>query len=323
MLSSETKPLPAPSKSSKSEKRSTVRKLTLYSALPPQAVLSQLDLIAEPSNKDILLKMWQRANAAYNGLANPFRSLASPDDVQPLEGVSKTKVDALVERTKLYPPYDSHTFSINNVRISKLVTPQLSVNPERAKNRADIKPGLSSEQLLDLAFKSGSKHAPVNRQTIGIAGNGGAVLFTSYDEDVRIHHPPQYRKLPVNEKDHDGPTLENVCFAVGGGLSVAAAYQIPVPGGTKLILSNGIHRVYSLAREGYEWCPLVVCDLTAAELPEPFVELPKDFLLNPTQNPPLATDFLNNDIVIPLEYYSLLRTVRLNWNFEQYATVLK
>lgn len=64
-------------------------------------------------------------------------------------------------------------------------------------------------------------------------------------------------------------------------------------------------------------------DLVPLELPDQFIDLPKDILLNPIQNPPLITDFLNNDVVIPLDYYRVLKTIRLNWNFEQYTTVLK
>ena len=154
--------------------------------------------------------------------------------------------------------------------------------------------------------------------------NSGTLLFASYEEDIRLHHPPTYRQLPVNEKDAKSPTFENVCIAIGGGLSLASAFRIQIaPGKTRLILSNGIHRVYRLAEAGYEWCPLVVSDLIPMEIPDPFVELPKDMLLEETGNPPLIADFLEKDIVIPLDYFTLLRTIQLNWNFAQYVTVLK
>jgi hypothetical protein len=173
-------------------------------------------------------------------------------------------------------------------------------------------------------FESAGKPDPIVRQTLGMAPNGGALLFTSYDEDIRLHHPPKYRQLPVNERDSQSPSFENVCIPIGGGFPLASAIRVEIaPGITRLILSNGIHRVFGLAQAGYEWCPLVVSDIIPMEFPDPFVELPKDVLLPPTSNPPLITDFLNKDLVIPLDYYTLLRTIRLNWNFEQYVTVLK
>ena len=90
-----------------------------------------------------------------------------------------------------------------------------------------------------------------------------------------------------------------------------------------MILSNGIHRAYTLAKAEYEWCPLLVCDLKPLEIPEPFVDIPRDILLNPAANPPLITDFLDEGVAIPLDYYTLLKTVRFNWNIEQYVTVLR
>lgn len=128
----------------------------------------------------------------------------------------------------------------------------------------------------------------------------------------------------MNEKDTASPSFESVCLPVGGGQPFGVAYRIQIaPGISRLILGNGIHRVYSLAGAGYEWCPLLVCDLIPLELADPFVDMPKSILLDPNSNPPLITDFLNNDMVIPLNYYTLLKTIRLNWNFEQYVTVLK
>jgi hypothetical protein len=152
----------------------------------------------------------------------------------------------------------------------------------------------------------------------------GALLFTSYDEDIRLHHPPNFRKLPINEKDMKSPSFENICFPIGGGFPLASAWRVNVsPGLTRMILNNGIHRVYSLAKAGYSWCPLVVTDMLPMEFPDPFVELPKDVLLNPSSNPPLITDFLREEVIVPLEYFTLLKTIRLNWAFEQYVTVLK
>jgi hypothetical protein len=86
---------------------------------------------------------------------------------------------------------------------------------------------------------------------------------------------------------------------------------------------NGIHRVYELAKAGHQSVPVAVCDVQSMELPDTLVDLPKQLLLDPEANPPVMTDFLNEAVVIELDYFRVLRTVRLNWNFEQYATVLR
>jgi hypothetical protein len=118
--------------------------------------------------------------------------------------------------------------------------------------------------------------------------------------------------------------LENICFSVGGGLSFASAYRIKIgPGKERIILNNGIHRAFKLAQMHFEWVPLIVADLSPEELPPQFVDLPQSLLTGENSNPPLISDFLNSDVCIGLKYYPVLKTLRFNWNFEQYVTVLK
>ncbi len=327
MLTSEVKPseeIPKPP--IEEGHRQTVRKLTLFAALPAQGLLQSFDagFIDSATDRNALLKSWQRASEAYNLAGNSFRSYANADDVRDIDDVEKTRIESILKRAKQYAPYDSHSVGIYNVRISKLVTPQVAVNAARARRRANVKSGMTDSELLEISFESAGKPEAITRQTLGLVANGGAVMFTSYDEDIRMHHPPQYRQIPINEKDPQSPAFESVCFPVGGGLPLASAFRVQIgQGASRLILNNGIHRVYALASTAYEWCPLLVCDLIPMELPDPFVDLPRDLLLNPNSNPPLITDFLDNEVVIPLNYYAILKTVRFNWNIEQYVTVLK
>ena len=74
---------------------------------------------------------------------------------------------------------------------------------------------------------------------------------------------------------------------------------------------------------GVEFLPLALCDLTPMELPDPFVDSPKAMLLDPNFNAPLITDFSNEQVVIKLNHYRQLRTVRFNWNFELFAVGLR
>ena len=306
-------------------RRLVVKKATMFSALPIQDLLSQLDagFVAETPSRAILQELWKRASAAY-ATTIPARSFLMRGDLRPLEDANGEKVQRTFDRIRPYPPFDTHPSEVMNARISKLVTPQPTVNLSRAEKRATVKSGMSEEELFDLAFGSAGEPEPITRQTLGMALNGGALLFTSYDEDIRLHHPPQFRNIPVNDADPNSPTLDSVCLPVGGGLPFAAARRIQIaPGTFRLILGNGIHRMYRLAVAGYEWCPVVVTDMEPLEIPDPFVDLPKEVLLDPASNPPLIVDFTNGGLVIELSYYRVLKTIRLNWNFEQYVTVLK
>jgi hypothetical protein len=302
------------------------KRITLYSVSPVQVLLFKFDLglIAEPLDKSTLIEMWEKANKAYSKIGTSTRSHSDEKDVRSIKNVDESKIENLLARVKQYPTYNSHPTGIYYVRISKLVTPQLSINLEHARMRSNITKDLTADELFDVMFDSTSCSENITRQTLALGSSSGAMLFTSYDEDMRFYHPPSYRKIPLNEKDPKSQMVDSVCLELGGGYPFASAYRVQIgEGKTRLILNNGIHRVFKLAENGYDWCPLVVTDMAPADLPDSLVDLSKIMLLNPKSNPPLISDFLNEDVTIPLSCYRVLKTVRLNWNFEQYETVLK
>jgi len=232
-------------------------------------------------------------------------------------------MEYLVNKVKTYPSFESET-NIYYVRISKLLTSQVVINLQRAQKWSKIKKNLKDDELCDIMLEPQNRYESINRQTLALRQNSGSILFTSYNQDTRFYYPPDYRKIPLNEKDPNGPTVESICLLFGGGFPFASAYRIQIgEEKTRVIVINGIHRIYKLAENGYQWCPIVVTDIQSSELPDQLVQVPKSMLLNPHSNPPLIIDFLKKDATIPLSCYNLLKTVRINWNFEQYDTVLK
>lgn len=301
----------------------TIPKLTLFSVLPIGVLISNFEAgnIAKPSNKSELQILWKKADQEYQKLDGSRTNLTS-DDVKTLQLSNNDKIIKMENRLKKYPPYDIYPFGIYDVKISKLITPQLTVNLNRAEKRTKLKENMSMDDLFDLMFDVSQNKPEIIRQVLGLTDKSGLIQFTSYDEDIRVHIPPHYVDLPVNTQDSDSLNLETTSFLVGGGYSFANAYKINVGhNNTKLILSNGIHRVYRLAIAGYERVPLPVIDITPKELPNPFVDFKHDTLMG--KSPPLLIDFLNKNVIIPLEYFTQLKTLRFSWNIESYTTVLK
>ena len=62
-----------------------------------------------------------------------------------------------------------------------------------------------------------------------------------------------------------------------------------------------------MGKAEYETILLAVCDLNSMEIQDPFVDMPKQIIFG--SNPPMLVDFLNQDVVIPLEYYTQLKTL--------------
>jgi hypothetical protein len=171
--------------------------------------------------------------------------------------------------------------ALERFRIARIALPEVRPAPQLqpSPDRRLLVPGSPRREVLDY------------RQTLGVGPTGGAMLYTSYDEDLRLHQPPLVRRSRLNEGDQSSPTREGLFFPVGGGRPFAYAFRIQVaPGAHRPILANGIHRAAAAATAGIDRIPLVLCDLSALELPEPLVETPKGMLLDPTFGPPMITD---------------------------------
>ena len=96
-----------------------LEKLTLFAALPVQALLSQLEsgFIAEPSDRRELQRLWERTSKAFTA-KQPARSSLDAADLHPIEDADPAKLEALLARMKAYPPYDSHPSNIFDVKLS-------------------------------------------------------------------------------------------------------------------------------------------------------------------------------------------------------------
>lgn len=302
----------------------TIRKLSMYSSIPFGFLLNQSDvgLVAEPKREQ-LQPIWVKANQAYIKLGGPGRSYLSQSDVMGINGLDKTKVETALKQIKLYSPHDVHQTGIYNIRLNKLVTPQLLINQKRAEQRADAKAGMSSSQLFDVVVSRPPHDELVTKQILGMTPDNGAFLFTTNDEDVRPH-TPIIRRVLLNEKDQHGPEYDSLSFPIGGSFPpFANAYRIKIDGiNSRVIINNGVHRLFSLLSKGNAWCPVIVTDIDPNELPDPFVNFNREALVNPQSNPPMLADFLNKDVVIPLEYYPVKNTMKINYTIERYPTVV-
>jgi hypothetical protein len=305
--------------------QNVVEKLSLHGILPAQNILSQFDagLITDPSTKADLLKAWTAANTAYSAKLASDANLQT-GDVSSMPASLATKTSALLGQLRNYPPFDSHKTEIAQVRVSKLLTPQLTVTVPRLRQRAPISRSTSLDELVKVMFEVGKSPQPVFRQTLGLAQNGGALLYTSYDEDVRLHHPPFFRQLSINEADPASPSHEAICIPVGGGLPFAYAFKVQSgPGVQRLVLANGIHRLTAAALAGLNTIPLILTEFTPLEVPDPFVETPKQLLLDPNVRPPMIGDFADPNLTMRLKFFRMLKTVRFNWNFENYVVPVR
>jgi hypothetical protein len=126
-------------------------------------------------------------------------------DINACNDVPSGQIASLVARLKSEPPFDAHTTQIAGVPVSEPITPSLTVTVPRLARRASFSKTTRASDLFRAMLEGGSTSDPIYRQTLGASPNGGAMMYTSYDEDLRLH-PLLVGRLRLNEGDQSSPT---------------------------------------------------------------------------------------------------------------------
>jgi hypothetical protein len=297
-----------------------VMKTALYCVSPIASTVGQFDAgyLGLPETREACRDLWREKSSRYRLRRNPARSILGVNDLRAVRPDGLHQAQHLLERLRTYPDIELRNTQFYNVPLRKLITPQLTVTDSRVEAHVRrISPTASEAEKIEFVSGRGPRGDLFDHQMLAVP-LGGANQFTTEHEDVRIYLPPRLVTIPVNDRDPDGGSVQALAFPVAEGLPVIHAYKFRIEGGgERLVLANGVHRVVGAIRSGIDFLPIPVCDVELGDLPEPFVELSLAWATNPTQNPPLAADFLDNSIAMHLGFYPGRKAIRLNWNVEQ------
>ncbi len=120
---------------------------------------------------------------------------------------------------------------------------------------------------------------------------------------------------------------EDIPLVEAGGLPAAAVagfvgYGTPAINafhvGSRLILNNGHHRIYTLRKLGVTTIPILILEVAnpLPELPPAIAGVPRELCLAP--RPPLVKDLLDEDFGITLSVKRRLKQLTIMMNLNQY-----
>lgn len=142
-------------------------------------------------------------------------------------------------------------------------------------------------------------------------------VFTSPNTDLRflgafLKEAVGAEHIPLVEAG--GQPAAAVAGFVGYGSPVINAFKV----GSRLILNNGHHRVYTLRKFGVSTIPILILEVSnpLAELPPAIADLPRELCLAP--RPPLVKDLLDEDLSITLSVKRRLKQLTIMMNVNQY-----
>jgi len=272
------------------------------------ALISANHLYADDTNLSSLFQDWEIKSANYQ--TTPRNLLVLDSDLLPLQ-VSQSiqsDIDALLEAFKhnLPPRYE-----LKFVPIDRLVSPQKNVIIERARSSFG---GATSGQTDDQNAKFCLGSQPSNPSIeVTLTGNQQSAnqfayqyQFLSDNQDIRIQMPSPFRPTLLVDHSTAGSNLpwmlNTIPIAVSGGTPQVMISKI-LMGQDKaqnklyrLIIQNGVHRIFRLAELGNTHVAALVYELTQNELRDPVVETPKSALLTVNPRPISLLDVVDPNI---------------------------
>lgn len=263
----------------------------------------------EPIDLATLMNDWTAKSAVYQN-TRPANPNALDTDVQQFH-VSANVQNKIRDVLASYRIFLQPTFTQGYIPIEKIITPQKSVIIERARALF----GGTANRLSDddnAEFCLGTPITPpvIDIKFLGIQQAPNELTFnyqfSALDDDIRPIPPNIFQPfVEVDWSSRGSPhrlKLNSVAFTVGPGASpLVTIAKIPLgpvgPNGApayRLVLMNGVHRVFRLAELGNTHVAAIVYPANLNEIPQPLVDTPREALLAP--RPLMIRDFLNANI---------------------------
>jgi hypothetical protein len=281
-------------------------------------------LCADDVGIDALMTEWRAKSELYQSLPREQLGVLN-SDLLPLRMSPPIgeKVEALLSSYRVYLP---NTYDLALVPISRLVTPQRYIHPEYARSSFDgATTTLTDDENARYCIGMPVRDAKIDASFLGCPKGETAeefnFLYQFSSEDQNIRYIPSMPLKPLQDLDiADGSAakygVKAVTVSVGPGLPFVHVLKVQVgldgiarKPVYRLVISNGVHRIFRLAELGNTHVAAMVQTMDWQELPRTFVETPRDSLLGPTALK--LTDMANSAITRAFRWKKSKRVIKL------------
>jgi hypothetical protein len=292
------------------------RSLFLYAALPQSqlaAIIRGQCIPEELENLDQIVESWRKSASILREIEVKESGAADESTASPIDAKYSGKLDKIRSNVLFKTSFSTYPSEFRLVDIDKLIAVQRNVDLNYVEQLTQrVSKNIDMEQLIDFCL-SPSQDVP-SPQSLQLQPN--LMTYSSPSKDFRFlgGYP---KKM----------TADDLQYAIGGGLPVAALILFVGYGAgsvnvlqarNRLILNNGFHRVYTLRKLGVEQIPVVVQQIgnPDLEMPLELYGLSREYLLTHSR-PILCRDFLTDALTVTLRLKNTIRSVRVQWAFEQ------
>jgi hypothetical protein len=267
-----------------------------------QAIEEENDRLSE------IIATWENLQPRVEELIRRELGVAESIKVEPIPNEYKSKLEAFASDPLFKKSFLGSRISFGVVEVDKLVAPQREVNLDYVDRLVSSYPKSPTfHDLLDICVSPKRKMDPI--QHLEIAPN--THVFSSPNSDIRFLGA-FVKQLTVEDLEYaefGGLPATAVIAFVGYGGAPVNVFQV----GRRIILNNGLHRVYALRSLGVTEIPVVIQHIRdpQLELPEVIAGLPREYLLN-VPRPALVKDFFEPDFTITLKVRERIKIVMVS-----------
>jgi hypothetical protein len=267
----------------------------------------------EVGNLDSIITDWRRASKEFQKLVKEERG--APESI--VVGDTDPSLHPELERISSDPlfrkTFSQLPFEFKMVEVGKLVAPQRLVNLDYVENLKRSLP--NGPKLFDLvSFCLKPTQTPPAPKVMQSAQN--AFAFSSPSQDFRFlgGYPKKVEQGDIEASTGGGLPVIAITLLLGYGTSTCNAFKV----GSRMVLNNGFHRIYTLESVGIKNAPMLVQIVNNPDLefPQQVAGLPKDYLVeNP--RPVLMKDFVDERLVRTIRVKPRIMNVQVAWNSQQ------
>lgn len=242
---------------------------------------------------DSLMQEWRDKSHKLRSAVRPL--LASSDsDILPLNisAEVRSKIEKLLTS---YRPFLPAIYELGMVPLAKLVTPQKHVDLDYANTAFEgISRKLTDDEVARFCLAVPVRDAAIDASFLGYPkGPSGefSYLYQFSSEDQNVRYIPAVPMKPLQDLDVSDDSgeakydVKAITVMVGPGTSFVHVLKVPVAVDTstgktvyRLIISNGVHRLYRLSQLGNTHAAALIQQVDIREVPDPFIETKREAL---------------------------------------------
>lgn len=264
----------------------------------------EMNSIDSEERKHQVKASWLEAAEAFRRIVATEAGVADRVSCRP---ITSEGAEEITSRLSTDPTFSNFPISFEEVEIDNLVASQRTVHLDFIDHLKAVFEGMR-EDSVRFCLDPVAEKTPIK---VGRTAPNG-LTFSSDNPGLRflgVSEQP-YHHAVVGAHHPGGRPVRTVLLLVGYGSPVANAYRI----GRRLILNNGFHRLYALRSLGITHAPLVVQQVTRAELEMPPViaDLPREYLVT-APRPGLMKDFFDDRLICEVRQVSFLKALQVSW----------